>query len=197
MLVGVFLGPEPPSPQAPPILDFNTIGTNFTILSPELQQTFFIGDGFTSGGTEQTFIVPAGATRLFLGIADAQGFTGNPGFYNDNTGAFEATVSICQSTKVCDCPIDGCLKGCISGLVEDADTGQPLAGKLVRLKRISPKGAGMTLMNVVTNTGGCYSFSNLDDGTYRITVKGCKGGAKKVVVISGGSKEEGKNFQCE
>lgn len=91
MLVGVFLGPEPPSPQAPPILAFNTIGINFTTLSAELQQTFFIGDGFTSGGTKQTFVVPAGATRLFLGIADAQGFIGNPN--GDNTGAFEVTVS--------------------------------------------------------------------------------------------------------
>jgi len=30
-----------------------------------LKQVFFIGDGLTSGGVQQQFIVPTGATRYF------------------------------------------------------------------------------------------------------------------------------------
>jgi hypothetical protein len=38
--------------------------------------------------------VPAGATRLFLGISDAPGFDGSPGAYGDNSGAFTASFEI-------------------------------------------------------------------------------------------------------
>lgn len=93
MLVGVFLGDDSPSSDAPDILDFNAIGTDFTTLSPELQQTFYIGDGSTSSGTTQSFVVPSGATRLFLGIADAASFNGDPSWYDDNTGSFEVTAN--------------------------------------------------------------------------------------------------------
>lgn len=103
MLVGVFLGSGSPSSTSPSILDFNTIGMDFTTLSPELQQTFFIGDGLTSGGESQAFIVPTGATRLFLGIADAGGFKGDPSWYDDNTGSFEVTVTQ-QTTGVTPTP---------------------------------------------------------------------------------------------
>lgn len=99
MLLGVFLGSGLPSGTAPPILDFNTIGINFTTLSPKLQQTFFIGDGVTSSGTSQTFTVPIGATRLFLGIADAYDFSDDPSYYGDNTGSFKVTITLHTPTK--------------------------------------------------------------------------------------------------
>jgi hypothetical protein len=86
-LIGVFLGPGlPTSNPAPAELDFTD--TSFTTLSPALQQIFFIGDGLTGTGTGsvQTFVVPTGATRLFLGTVD--GF----GWYN-NTGAISVTVN--------------------------------------------------------------------------------------------------------
>jgi len=72
----------------PASIDFGVVGLNFSTLSPLLQQTFFIGDGLTGNGsgTVQTFIVPAGATRLYLGSVD--GF----GWYN-NTGSFNVTVN--------------------------------------------------------------------------------------------------------
>ena len=59
------------------------------MLSPALKQVFFIGDGLTGTGTgtTQTFVVPAGATRLFLGVSDGVGWF-------NNSGAFNATVSI-------------------------------------------------------------------------------------------------------
>jgi hypothetical protein len=63
---------------------------------------FFIGDGLTSDsnagffdGEQQSFIVPSGATRLFLGTVDGEGW------YN-NTGSFSVDTSI--SSK----PFDAC-----------------------------------------------------------------------------------------
>ena len=83
-LIGVFLGPNQPSlGAAPSTLDFSSIGLGFSSLSPQLQQTFFIGDGLTgtASGNVQRFIVPSGATRLFLGTMDG-------GEWNNNSGAF-------------------------------------------------------------------------------------------------------------
>lgn len=90
-LLGVFLGPDQPNLSPPPAaLDFSTPASrDFTTLSPQLKQVFFIGDGQTSGGMTQTIIVPAGATRLFLGTMD--GF----GWFN-NRGAF--SLSLCVET---------------------------------------------------------------------------------------------------
>ena len=95
-LAGVFLGPFEPTDPAPVRLDFTMIGTNFTSLSPQLNQMFFIGDGLTGdgSGSVQQFNVPAGATRLFLGIADAPNYQGDPGAYGDNVGLFSATFSV-------------------------------------------------------------------------------------------------------
>jgi hypothetical protein len=87
-LLGVFLGPDRPDLSPPPAsLDFSTAASrDYLTLFPLLQQTFFIGDGLTSTNVVQHVIVPAGATRLFLGTAD--GF----GWYN-NTGSFDVTVN--------------------------------------------------------------------------------------------------------
>ena len=95
-LVGVFVGPAAPTSTAPSALDFSPgqLGQDFTTLSPELQQTFFIGDGQTSAGTIQQFTAPAGATRLFLGFADAWYLTGPPGYYGDNSGSLQVTVAL-------------------------------------------------------------------------------------------------------
>ena len=86
-LVGVFLTDvEPPDP-APERLDF-TDNEDFAELAPEIGQTFFIGDGIG-----RSFRVPAGATRLFLGFADAFRYEGAPGWYDNNAGSFEVTVA--------------------------------------------------------------------------------------------------------
>lgn len=99
-LVGVFLGPDPPAGPAPPPLDFRTgaIGEQFFALAPSLRQPFFVGDGIMGPGLRQRFTVPAGATRLFLGMADADSFVGNPGWYNDNSGVFRVSVSSLVTT---------------------------------------------------------------------------------------------------
>jgi hypothetical protein len=97
-LVGVFLASGGPSGSAPTALDFTSGGspgsTAFSSLSPQLDQTFFIGDGLTGDGTgsQQSFVAPAGATMLFLGVADSANFT-SPGFYLDNSGTYAVTYS--------------------------------------------------------------------------------------------------------
>lgn len=87
-LLGVFLGPGAPEATAPSLLDFSTAAsTDFATLSPVLQQVFFIGDGLRLDGvTPQYFIVPDGATRLFLGTMD--GFE-----WNNNAGSLDVTVN--------------------------------------------------------------------------------------------------------
>jgi hypothetical protein len=96
-LVGLFLDGSEPADPAPSRLGFSD-PEDFTDLSPALRQVFFIGDGVTdTGGTTQRFHVPATATRLFLGFADAFFFDEAPGFYGDNSGALTATFSISAS----------------------------------------------------------------------------------------------------
>ena len=87
-LVGVFLGPDQPdSTPAPPALDFSTVASrNYSVLSPQLKQPFFIGDGLTTNGTVQRIVAPAGATRLFLGTMDLYGWANNTGSFSVSVG---------------------------------------------------------------------------------------------------------------
>lgn len=91
-LVGVFLSALEPVDPAPSRLEFTNegtlgfISTAFTSLSPLSNQVFFIGDALTGNGsgTSQTFYIPDDATRLVLGFADAPGYSGLAGAYQDN-----------------------------------------------------------------------------------------------------------------
>ena len=79
-LLGVFLDDTQPSLlTAPAGLDFEVIGLDFLSLAPTLRQVFFIGDGFTSGAISQQFVIPAGATRLYLGTMDGSEWANNVG----------------------------------------------------------------------------------------------------------------------
>jgi len=96
-LAGVFLDDTIPDTGPPPAtLDFTPagLGTNFSVLMPELGQVFYIGDGFSSVPAPQLFIAPAGATRLFLGIPDGFGFVLQPGAYDDNDGFYEIELDV-------------------------------------------------------------------------------------------------------
>jgi hypothetical protein len=94
-LVGVFLTDATPQSPSPATLDFTTagIGRNFLSLTPGIGQVFYIGDGLTDSSQLQTFYAPAGATRLFLGFADAPYGGGDPGNYDDNEGALNIQVT--------------------------------------------------------------------------------------------------------
>ncbi len=87
-LMGVFLGDERPDlSPAPSALSFPYESTwKFRTLAPELKQVFFIGDGQIgqppNPGGWQMFVVPAGATRLYLGIMDSWGWFNNAGHYD-------------------------------------------------------------------------------------------------------------------
>jgi hypothetical protein len=96
-LIGLFLGPDQPSltPAPGAVLDFSTAGLrNFGTLAPELKQPFFIGDGLMNDlVTVQTFQVPVGASRLFLGTMD--GF----GWYN-NVGSLRVSAEVAGTSTV-------------------------------------------------------------------------------------------------
>lgn len=80
-LIGVFLGPDQPDLlMVPAALDFSSpLSRDYLVLTPELQQVFFMGDGLTSDGEVQALVSPAGATRLFLGSMDGYGWANNSG----------------------------------------------------------------------------------------------------------------------
>ena len=94
-LVGLFVAAGGPSGAAPFAPNFLPGGVGFASLAPQLDQTFFIGDGLTGDGTGsvQDFYVPTGAATLYLGISDACSYSGVPSCYSDNSGTFTVTVS--------------------------------------------------------------------------------------------------------
>ena len=89
-LIGVFVDASVPGGTAPAPMDFTTPGSLAqATISPQLRQVFFIGDGLTGTGTGavQRFVIPPGATRLFLASSDGLGAN-----YN-NFGAFSVLVA--------------------------------------------------------------------------------------------------------
>jgi hypothetical protein len=84
-LVGVFLTDALPTDPAPTPITYgaggNSGGLALTSYSPGLGQIFWIGDGLTGTGIGaiQQFIVPTGATRLYLGTVDGFGWFNNIG----------------------------------------------------------------------------------------------------------------------
>lgn len=78
-LIGVFLG-DPPHGPAPAPLPYDTTSLTF---APALGQVFFAGDGLVgfniNQGDCQIWTVPAGAKRLYLAVADSNGWSNNLG----------------------------------------------------------------------------------------------------------------------
>ena len=68
---------------APSYIDISfSNNIDFSTLTPQLRQPFFIGDGRDSSGQVQQFIPPTGATRLFIGTMDEYEWSNNVGgFY--------------------------------------------------------------------------------------------------------------------
>jgi hypothetical protein len=87
-LLGVFIGQEQPSMPRPDWLDFSGAAKDLVRVEPQLKQVFYIGTGKTSQGATKQFIVPDGATRIFLAPLF---FAGN---YSGNNGSFTVSLSI-------------------------------------------------------------------------------------------------------
>ena len=95
-LMGVFLtSAAPNSMSAPATVDWTTPAmqaqTDFN--SIQLQQPFYIGDGVSSGGVVQKFLVPPGATRFFIGVWDGEQ-------YNNNAGSISGTVTVQHTVQL-------------------------------------------------------------------------------------------------
>lgn len=103
-LSGLFTSGGVPQTPAPASLNFsssygsNALTTSFAQLSPLLNQSFYIGDGLTGtgSGATQSFLVPDGATHVYLGIVDGGYFVGAPDYYDNNSGSFavQGTVAV-------------------------------------------------------------------------------------------------------
>ena len=95
-LLGVFLDANQPSLTAAPATRDYTSSTSRDQSSYTdilLKQPFYIGDGQTSGGATQTFLVPQGATRLYLGTMDGHE-------WSNNSGSIAATVTANQQIQL-------------------------------------------------------------------------------------------------
>lgn len=90
-LTAVFMPERWEGGPPPATLDFQE-RYDFDRLTPRLGQLFFMGDGRSGEGRLQHFRIPTGAARLYLGIADAAGFRGPPGFYDDNDGRLRVRI---------------------------------------------------------------------------------------------------------
>jgi len=89
-LAGVFVGAAEPQNPSPARLEVQDADREAMVISPLLHQSFFIGDGLGGAGNDQTqsFVIPVGATRVFLGYHDSFYWVGLPGHYQDNSGEF-------------------------------------------------------------------------------------------------------------
>lgn len=84
----VFLNNSTPDGNTPPpVLNFSTQASrDYTAIAPKLQQVFYVGQGQTSTGTQQEIVVPANATRMFVGVMDGWE-------WDNNTGGFNVTIT--------------------------------------------------------------------------------------------------------
>ena len=84
-MAAVFLGSSlPDNITTPPTpLNFGTQAErDYVGLAPQLQQPFYVGTGQTSSSQQQEIVVPANATRLFMGIMDGWEWSNNNGGFN-------------------------------------------------------------------------------------------------------------------
>jgi Flp pilus assembly protein TadG len=84
---------ESNAPSTPSGLDFSTqAARDYTALQPQLNQSFYVGDGQTSSGVQQTIIVPANAYTLFLGTMDGHEWSNNQGGFNATITEFNVEL---------------------------------------------------------------------------------------------------------
>jgi Putative Tad-like Flp pilus-assembly len=89
--MGMFLNDNAPTVAGAPssTVDWtsSSVANQATYSNLQVQAPFLIGTGATTSGTTQQFLVPKGATRLFVGVWDGY-------YYNNNTGGLTGTVTV-------------------------------------------------------------------------------------------------------
>lgn len=98
-LVAMFTTEQDPSTLAAPVAALPAWDAqNPQSLAPALYQVFYVGDGRAgyddAAGALLNFTAPTGATRLYLGFADAGAFSGTSAWYADNRGAMQVSVML-------------------------------------------------------------------------------------------------------
>lgn len=143
-LVGVFLADS--TRTQPPGLNFTGATRNTARLEPLIQQPFLIGSGFTDGGEQKQFVVPAGATRLFFASVA----------FGSSAGSFLVTVSPDAATT----PLVQ-----RSGIVRAAGfaTEEPSAGSIVSIfgTNLNNAAAGATSVPLPWQLGQTRVYFNL------------------------------------
>lgn len=96
-LVAVFTSnTDPAGGVAPAALAYDASAP--ASLAPALNQVFYVGDGRQGldnpAGALLSFTAPVGATRLYIGFADAFSFNGASSYYQDNPGSVSYTVAL-------------------------------------------------------------------------------------------------------
>lgn len=122
--------------------------------------------------------------------APTKDFEGDTRPFNGTTD-IGADEFVGTSSNTCSC--EGAT-GCISGRVIKR-TGSSIPGKTVIFKR-----KGFPKQTTDTNTYGCYFSPTLENGTYTVKVKGCRGtgaGTRTVVISDTNRTVDGVDFQCK
>lgn len=84
---------ESNSPGTPSGLDFSTqTARDYTTIAPQLNQSFYVGNGQTSGGVSQTIVVPANTYELFLGTMDGHEWSNNLGGFTTSINQYEIEI---------------------------------------------------------------------------------------------------------
>jgi hypothetical protein len=98
-MMGVFLTNNAPNLTTAPAGQVNwttsPMANQTAYTNIALQQPFMIGSGKTSGGVVKQFMVPEGATRLFLGVWDGVEYDNNGGTLTGKVNA-KAYVQLMQ-----------------------------------------------------------------------------------------------------
>jgi hypothetical protein len=95
-LLGVFLDNNAPNTTAAPATrDYTTAASRNEAQynDIDLKQPFYIGNGTTTSGVTQQFLVPANATRLFLSTWDGHEWM-------NNGGSFSGTITAAKSVEI-------------------------------------------------------------------------------------------------
>jgi hypothetical protein len=95
-LCGLFLSDDRPDlTPAPPCVDWTNPAIGNRVLNDDLvlKAPFMIGTGVTSGGAVKKFVVPDGATRLYVAAWDGLQF-------NNNGGSLSGTVTVQRAVRI-------------------------------------------------------------------------------------------------